>query len=274
MKLSPFSLTAAITCLSVGSNLSAWVLLDNFESLAPGSLVDGSTGAGVTWDGGSTVTAEVDPSNASNTALKLAGTAGNQVIRGQFSGGNITAGNTGTVFYRFRTPDSSLGGTTDAVVALTDNAAVTNFNFKSGLRNTIPAGTNNMDVRNGGSYEQVSLLGDSTWYNMWMVTTNTDPGTFELYIQSDTDATFATQTKLATSTPDDNFDYRINGPTDIVNFYIRGASNAGGTADSNLYYDDIYLSANSVDLTNPTIPEPTAPILVALGSLMALRRRR
>lgn len=276
MKPSKLSLLIALAFAHSGSSLSgSWLLVDNFEAIAPGTLIDGSVGPGASWDGGSTVvTAEVDPSDASNTALQLAGTAGNQVVRAQFTGGNIASGDTGTLFYRFRTPDSTLGGTTDAVTSLTDNPAIGNFNFKSGLRNTVLEGSNNIDVRNGGSYEQVSLLGDSTWYNMWMVTTNTDPGTFELYIQSDTDPNFSTQTKLATATPDDAFDYRVNGATDIVNFYIRGASNLGGTVDSNLYYDDIYLSLDTIDLTNPTVPEPTAPTLVALGSLLALRRRR
>jgi hypothetical protein len=278
-KRSILSLAAAFALIVSSSSAQAdWTLIDNFEGLTAGAQVSGTTGPGANWDGDGTLfTAAVDPSDGSNLAMQLPGIAPNQALRAQFSSAstNIAAGATGTLYYRFRTPDTALGGTTDAVVGLTDTPDITNFNFKAGLRNTVPAGANNMDVRNGGSYQSVATLADSTWYSLWMVATNTNPGTFELYLQSDTDANFAAQTQLAS--PATVFDFRINSDNDIINVYFRGALNAGGTADSNLYYDDIWVNSNARDLSVPVaaaIPEPTSAALLVTGMGMFVMRRR
>lgn len=279
---------AAAFMLLVGTAQAQWTLIDDFEGLSAGDTVSGSTGSGAAWDGGALHTAQADPSDAGNLSLQVLGTAGNSVLRGQFSDAstNIAAGTTGTLYYRFRTPDASLGGTTDHVVGLTDNADVTNFGFKAGLRNTTgstpnpndprtPLPANNMDVRNGGGYEHVSFLADSTWYRLWMVAANTDPGMHEVFLQSDTDTNFAAQTKLSTATPADVFDFRVNGATDIVNVYFRGAGNANGTADSNLYFDDVWINSSARDLSVPSaVPEPTGVVLLLTGLGMLLTRRR
>ena len=111
-----------------------------------------------------------------------------------------------------------------------------------------------MDLRDAGTYEQTALLADNTWYSLWMVTTNTDPGTFECYLQSDTDPNFATQTQLTTGA--DPLDYRINGATDIINVYFRNANNPGGVMDNSLFIDDIYINPSEADLTNPAVAVP------------------
>ena len=268
-------LTGAAIGLAIPAQ-AAWSLIDNFEGLNAGDTITGTTGPGATWDGVSVYTAEADPDNAGNLAMEVGGGDGNQHLRAQFSSAssNIAAGATGTLYYRFRTAGSA-GGTADSVVGLTDNPTVTNFNFKSGLRNIMGGGTQ-IDARNGGSYEAlVTTLADNTWYSVWMVSTNTDPGTFELYLQSDSDANFAAQTKLATATPDDVFDYRINGATDIVNAYFRGASNGGGLVGDDFYYDDIWMDGSAANLTTPSaIPEPATSFLALAGLAFGMRRRR
>jgi len=230
-----------------------WTLVDNFQCLAVGDLVEGTTNHGAIWtgDGSATHTVEVDPSDASNLAMRVSGAPGSAVLRAQFSDAstNIAPGATGTLYYRFRTPVAS-DGTTDHVLGLTDNNSITNFNFKSGLRNTIPSGVNNLDLRDAGTYESVATLQDNTWYNFWMVTTNTNPGTFECYMQSDDDPNFASQTLLALNDP---FDYRINGNTAIVNVYFRNANNAGGTEGNDLFFDDVHINSSMADLS---IPDP------------------
>lgn len=278
-KLSILSLTAAFALIVSSSSAQAdWTLIDNFEGLAAGATVDGTAGPGANWDGGALHTAQLDPSDGTNTAMQILGDAGGQILRGNFSSAstNIAAGATGTLYYRFRTPDTAIAGTTDQVIALTDNAAISNFNFKAGFRNTTAAGppvANNMDVRNGGVYEPISLVADNTWYSLWAVATNTDPGTFELYLQSDTDANFAAQTQLATALPDDVFDFRINGATDIINVYFRGGGSA--TSTSSFYFDDIWVNGNTKDLSVPVgIPEPTSVVLLLTGMGMFLTRRR
>ena len=175
--------------LIASSAQAQFVLVDDFQGLTAGTLIEGTTGPGATWTGNMAAanTAAVDPDCGANIAMQIPGEPNPSALRAAFSNAttNIAAGATGTLFYRFRTPVAAVG-TTDHVIGLTDDPALTNFNFKSGLRNTVPAGVNNMDLRDAGTYEQAATLADETWYSLWMVTTNTNPGTFEVYLQSDT----------------------------------------------------------------------------------------
>ena len=231
-----------------------WVLIDDFEGLAAGEAIEGTTGPGATWTGNmaATNTAEVDPDCATNMAMQVPGEPNPSTLRAAFtdSSTNIAFGNTGTLFYRFRTPVAA-AGTTDLVVGLTDNPNITNFNFKAGLRNRIQAGTTNheLDLRDGGTYELTATLLDNTWYSLWMVATNTNPGVHACYLQSDDDPNFTTQALLVSG--GDDFDFRIMGNTDIVNMYFRNANNDNGVAGNSLFYDDIYINPSTSDLTTP-----------------------
>ena len=272
-------LPLAVALMLIASSAQAqWTLLDNFEGLAVGDAIEGSSGPGATWTGNgtSTGTAEIDPSDPSNLALRISGAPSSEVLRAEFSaqGNSIVAGATGTLFFRFRTPVAAVGGL-DHVFGLTDNPTITNFNFKSGLRYTVPAGVNNLDLRDGinPGYESVASLADNTWYSLWMVSTNTNPGTFETYLQSNTDSNFATQTLLTSG--GDPFDYRINGITDITNAYFRSSNNTGGVEGNDLYFDDIYINSSAVDLSDPlAVPEPTGVVVLLAGMGMVFARRR
>ena len=140
-KLSLLSCVAA-SMLCASSAQAQWVLIDDFEGLTAGTTIEGTTGPGATWTGISTslATAEADPDCATNLAMLQTGAPGNTQLRAAFSSTstNIVAGATGTLFYRIRVPDSTVG-TTDHVIGLTDNPDITNYNFKSGLRNITPA---------------------------------------------------------------------------------------------------------------------------------------
>jgi len=174
---------------------------------------------------------------------------------------NIAAGATGTLFYRFRTPVASVG-TTDHVVGLTDDPNITTFDFKAGLRNIVPSGVNQLDLRDGVSpgYEAVANLADNTWYSLWMVATNTNPGVHACYLQSDSDPNFAMQTLLVSG--GDPFDFRIMGTTDIVNVLFRNANNAGGVAENDIYIDDIYINPSASDLSDPAVDVPCDSMVV------------
>ena len=259
---------AAGLMLFAGSAQAQFELIDDFQGGTIGDTVVNDTtpnvGAGATWDGDLTQdsahTFESDPDCPANIAMRIEGfgvdDAGaplpdnSAVTRAQLNT-PIAAGATGTLFYRFRVPEAAVG-TLDHVIGLTDNPVITNFNFKSGLRNI---GNNSFDLRDGGSYEQVAAgLTDNTWYRLWMVTTNTNPGTHACYLQrDDEDASlpFGTQTLLVST--GDAFDYRINGDTDIVNVYFRGANNLGGVMGNDLYFDDVYVNATAADLSNPAV---------------------
>ncbi len=230
-----------------------WVLIDDFQALIAGDTILGTTGPGATWDGSTPMNvAALDPDCADNLVMQEPGSANPSALRAQFTDAstNIALGATGTLFYRFRTADTS-AGTADHVVGLTDNSTITNFNFKSGLRNTTAGGTttHTLDLRDGGGYETAATLADNTWYSLWMVTTNTNPGTFTCYLQSETDPNFATQTQLV---GDDAWDYRINGDNDIINVLFRNANNPAGVAGNSLLFDDIYINPSVADLSTPS----------------------
>ena len=229
---------------------SEWILLDDFEDLTPNTAIDGTTSANVVWDGGADHLAIVDASDANNQVMQVLGEDGGQRLRGNFrdANNNIASGAVGTVFYRFRTSDAA-GPEVDSVTGLTDNESISNFDFKAGLRVT---NVNDFQVRDGGGYEQVDGLAGLTWYKLWIVADNTSAdGTFKVYLQSDADPNYATQTQVAiASSGDEVFDFRNNGPTAIVNVYFR--TGGGPEAGSELLYDDVYLNSAAEDLTDPT----------------------
>ena len=257
-------LPAVAIFLLTGTAQAQFLLLDDFEGVAADSVIDLTSTDTVTWDGASTHLAVVDSGDADNQVLQILGENIGQRLRGNFidPANNIAAGAVGTVFFRFRTSDAAGAGTLDSVFGLTPDPAIGNFNFKCGLRLTsadvISGGAlaNNFDVRDGGDYDKVGGLASLTWYKLWVVADNTSDtaGTFKVYLQSDDDPAFTTQTQLALSADEaepgkDVFDFRVNGATDIVNVYFR-TGNAGSTG-SELYYDDVYINNSAEDLTDP-----------------------
>ena len=231
---------------------SEWLLLDDFENNTANTAIDGTSSATIAWEGGALHQAIVDSGDATNQVMQVLGENGGQRLRGNFidSANNIGSGAVGTVFYRFRTSDSA-GPDVDSVTGLTDNDLISNFDFKAGLRVT---NVNDFQVRDGGGYEQVDGLAGLTWYKLWIVADNTSTsGTFKVYLQSDADPNYATQTQVAiASSGDEVFDFRNNGPTAIVNVYFR--TGGGPQAGSELYYDDVYINSAAEDLTDPTAP--------------------
>ena len=258
---------AAALMMFASSAQAQFVLIDDFQGLAAGDAIEGSTGPGATWTGNMSAlnTAAVDPDCAANIAMQIPGEPNPSSLRAAFSNAstNIAAGATGTLFYRFRTPVAATG-TTDQVIGLTDNPDITNFNFKSGLRHRVIAAAHDLYLRDAGTYELAANLADNTWYSLWMVSTNTNPGTFVAYLQSDTDPNFATQTMLTTGA--DPIDYRINGATDIINVYFRNANNPGGVMGNSIFIDDIYINPTAADLTSPAVAVP-CDVMVVKGDV-------
>ena len=230
---------------------SQWLLLDDFENATANTPILGTTTQAVSWEGNAAHQAIVDSGDAGNQVMQILAANTGQGLRGNFSdpGCNIASGSVGTVFYRFRSSGPATG--MDSVTGLTDNDTISNFEFKCGVRTNA---ANEFDVRNGGAYDLIDGLESNTWYKLWIVANNTSTaGTFKVYLQSDTDPTYATQTQVATAGSGSNvFDFRNNGATPIVNVYFRTGNSA--VAGSELYYDDIYLNKSAEDLTDPTAP--------------------
>ena len=250
-------LPAIAVALLSGTAQAQFVLLDDFEGIAPDTAIDGTSTATLAWEGGATHLAVVDSGDASNQVVQVLGENGGQRLRGNFSdpATNIASGAVGTVFYRFRTDDATTEGEVDTVIGLTDTPDIGNFNFKAGVRlfpreNDVPQ-PNTFDVRNAGAYESVAGLASLTWYKAWVVADNTSAtaGTFQVYLQSDDDPAFATQTLVSTASGN-TFNFRINGATDILNVYLR--TGGSGTLGSEQYYDDFYINSSAADLTDPT----------------------
>jgi len=254
IKFSILPLVAGV--MLVGSSAQAqFVLVDDFQALAVDDLIEGTTGPGATWTGNMSATnsAQEDPDCAANIVMRQSGAPGGAPLRAALDqADNIDIGATGTLFYRFRTPESAVG-TLDHVVGLTDNPDITNFDFKPGLRIITPTpGANQLDLRDGlnPGYEAVTDLLDNTWYKLWMVAVNTNPGVHMCYLQSDDDPAFATQSLLVSG--GDPFDFRIMGTTPIVNVYFRNANNNGGIEGNDLFIDDVYVNPTAADLTDPS----------------------
>ena len=170
----------------------------------------------------------------------------------------IANGDSGTLFARFR-----FETTANANFGLSESAAPSaygDFRVQINRQNGTP-----IKARDAGSFTDLTTpLADDvdTWYNLWVIADNgTD--TSRIFIQSDGDAGFATQTEVTT---DGTISFRTAAAGDLVTLMLRAQE---GTA----YFDDFYVSAGT-DLSNPTIPEPSTSLFGLLGAALLLRRRR
>jgi len=231
---------------------AAFNLIEAFDGLTPGAL-DTQNG----WTSGAEYTVVADPSGGGGQVLQY--TAGAQ--SGAFKPVGASAipdGATGTLFARFRfetTANANFGFAESAAPS-----AYGDFRVQINRQNGTP-----IKGRDGGGFQDLSPLADNagTWYNLWVVADNgTD--TSRVFIQSDDDAAFATQTEVAP--PDGTLNFRVPADGPLGTLYLRSQE---GTA----YFDDFYVSAGS-DLSNPTIPEPSAALFSLLGASFLLRRRR
>ena len=262
----PFALGAGLWLVTTLSAPAAFTLVDDLEALSIGPI--GGQGGWVAVGSAAQQTSQVvtnDPLNINNKVMRQLGTGAAFLYN---SGGplNIPEGASGTFFLRFYTDSAS----NDEVFGLTDvttpNATVGNFGdfeAQSGVLN------NALRVRDAGSNQSVSSALDvGVWYNLWMVIDNSSD-TWQLYIQSDNDADFLTQTQFSSTDGTINFRNGV-ASNPLLSFEVRN-SNQGATS---VYYDDLYIDATGANLANPTVPEPASTTILALGGLALLFRRR
>lgn len=181
-----------------------------------------------------------------------------------------------TVFFRFYVE----GGEEEYTHAfgLTDNAAPSAFNhFRLNLR--IENGQLQHQYRTDGAGSSLNtvtlgnnLIADDTWYNIWLVVNNAEGhenDSFSVYLT--TGINDATQDDLVaanllfregTSSGEQGIDGSLN------TFFIF----ADQAKTRPVRYDDIYISSGQA-LFNP-IPEPATLVLVGLGGLLMLKRKR
>ena len=249
---STFGPFLACACLPFSSANAAFSLVENFDGLNPGAL-DGQNG----WTADSTFTVVNDPDGGSGQVLQFE--AGGQTGAFRALGANAIEDNmVGTLFSRFR-----FNAEANANFGLSDVAAPGAFgDFEAQINRQNGTPINGRNGSTAPTFLPFDPVADDidTWYNIWVVSDNgTD--TSEVYIQSDIDTTFATQTAVA---PVLNF---RNGTADpLSTLFLRAQE---GTA----FFDDFFI-AEGTDLSNPAVPEPSTSILTLCGIAIALRRRR
>ncbi len=269
--------------ICAGGAQAAFSVVDDFESLALGedfrdpgnnsNLLDGAGG----WVGAAQPPAVfevgVDPTLAANQVLNVYSTSrsnGNLLFPNV-----ITDGTTGTLFLRVR-----LGADEDPQNTGFDPFALWGLSHRNSLEASditgfggvltayswVGTGQNddlaNFRYYDGGGQDVTPGLNTDTWYNFWFVA-DADADTYDIYVQSDGDVNYATQTQIA-----NDAGFR-NAGSQNLSVIIK----QGDHFDGQFWFDDIYVDAAGENLANP-IPEPTTMALIALGGLTLLGPRR
>ena len=228
---------------------AAFITIDDFEDYSDG---DTHNDMGADWQNSGTV--DTDPAGGTNLVLAYDTSNGYST----YVGSDITIANntTGTLFYRARIANGDI----DFGSGMSDSTSANNWGDYEAQLTWDELGTS-VAVRNGSS----ATTTPHTWYNIWMVIDNTNDE-YDVYLQSNDDANFSSQTKIGSTA-----DFR-NGETsdDMVAFMLRSNSGASGT----IYIDDMYLDTTGQSLNNPLIPEPASFLLLILGGLALVPRRR
>lgn len=226
---------------SFASGFAAFVEIDNFEGYVVGS---GINNQGDWTSESSEIQVTVDPANAANKVLLLSTTAeGNFKAYNDSQVINVPNGTTGTLFTRFR----MASGVLNVNFGLSDLAAPganTYNDFESQVRTLNGV----LDARDGSGFQSLSGDGASVddsdiWYQLWMIANN-DSDTVTLYIQSDDDPSFTTQTELISADPPTGF--RFGTSDALASLYI--VINVIG---ADVYFDDFWIDSSGANLTNP-----------------------
>ena len=215
---------------------AAFTVVDNFNTRTLGNL-GGQNGWVAT---GTSVTAvQIDPGNAINKVMRHT-TDGDCGVPLPSAIANNT---TGTFFLRLK-PQSTTNNTSFGLSDLTATTGnVGGFGSYEAQAVSLNQG---LQVRDAGAAITTSAtLQTTAWYKVWFVTNNT-ADTYQVYIQSDQDAAFATQTQLVA--PDGTWNFR-NGVAANSLITAQFTSNVPGT---NVFYDDLYIDTTGANLADPT----------------------
>jgi hypothetical protein len=248
---------------SLATSQAAWSLLDDFESYTTGNNI--STENPTNW---SNDTADGTIGEASgNKYLIQGGTTNAHTV---FNSGStlLDGANTGTYFFRASMPaagshqGAAFSNRDGFAEGWSDAKGIVRFGGDGGgLGQTIYA-------YDSSTYSSITADADvSTWYNFWVVIDNAAE-TYDVYMQSEGDADFASQTQVA-----DDYGFRKSGTNTGATASIEALFFRTANDGSEARFDDLYFDGSGQNLANP-VPEPTVSLLGALGLLGLLRRRR
>lgn len=256
--------TTALFCAVIGGLVATsqadFVLLDDFESYSTGAITSQSTN----WSAGAINDATVG--SASGNQYLVQGTVNN--AHTIFDNGStlIADESIGTYFFRAYMPSATHVGASISPI----DAASTGDHWNDG-KAIIRFGSNPVNTRifgyNNPSYTTLSTSSESgSWYNLWVLIDNTTGNrNYDVWMQSDDDATYATQTLVGS----DLAFRQGTADGDLQSLFFRSALNS-----TTAYFDDLYIDSAAHNLINP-IPEPGTLGLVAIfgGGVLVVRRR-
>jgi hypothetical protein len=216
----------------------AWVKLEDFESYSAGDALDDQAN----WSANDTAhnTVVTDPDDAGN----LVGRVNRQSYHDDWAemtlGANsIADGTTGTLYLRVRRHNGSFG---------------------LGLHEGSAGAAGVTDARYG--FGDLTI---ETWAEYWIVFDNA-ADTLDIYKLGDGEVT---QTQIVN---DQAFSNAVSGALDtFVSYQLQWGT--GSTTERRNWFDDIHVDTSGENLTIP-VPEPATLALLAIGGLVALRRRR
>lgn len=253
--------------LSVISAQAAFVLVDDFESYVDGQDINGQNSwTSVSQADGAEVFNQVGESYLTLDSTQTV----NGRIGATYAGPSVAADNSGTYFFRFRTPGTPASPSKSWNMGFGHADADKDYSDFEGFLQVQDTGAMNYrDANTTPSVADSSWSADQ-WYNVWLVANPTGTeGTdlYDLYVTSGSDA--ATSANALVSVTD--ISMRTGNGSGVDSFYFMAES---GSYDT-LQIDSLYFDGTGANLANPTaVPEPGAASLLVLGGLFLIRRRR
>lgn len=281
------ALRIALITLALATGMSTasrggYVLVDDFQSYALGSPIDGQ-GYWEAEAGANAVAAGVaaDPLAAGNRVLAIGdgGFTGGRLGHRETINTNpslrIADGTTATLFFRMAwnsEVDVNLSiGMTEVAYPISDTLFNSFEQFRSQLAAAFSPGYDNIGIRDIGGLKKLTFdVAPLHWYNVWLVI-DQEFDTTQIYLQG---GAFSQQTLLAYQGTTE-FLFR-NGATedDLITLFIatgRGTTNVPPDPTENIgpvYIDDVFIDASGINLTNP-VPEPATWALSLAGGVLA-----